>query len=221
MKVPEGLPRFVSVGGRGLFIALEDVIAHFAPRLFPQMEIVEQDVFRVTRDADYEISDEADDLRVAVELELRRQALRRGRADRGLFGDLAAAARMARERPAGRRRPGLPHGRVARPRCTDAARRARPAGAQGRALAGRDERALPRREDGRRRLPGDRRRATSSSTIRTSRSPRASGAFLRPPRIPTSSGSRRRSTGRTTSRRSCLRSSRRPRRESSPSASWS
>ena len=73
MKVPEGLPRFVSVGSRGVFVALEDVIAHFSPRLFPQMEIVEQDVFRVTRDADYEISDEADDLRVAVELELRRR----------------------------------------------------------------------------------------------------------------------------------------------------
>ncbi len=73
VKVPEGLPRFVSVGDRGLFVPLENVIAHFAPRLFPQMEIVEQDVFRVTRDADYEISDEADDLRVAVELELRRR----------------------------------------------------------------------------------------------------------------------------------------------------
>jgi polyphosphate kinase len=73
VKVPEGLPRFVRVGARGLFVALEDVISHFAPQLFPQMEIVEQDVFRVTRDADYEISDEADDLRVAVELELRRR----------------------------------------------------------------------------------------------------------------------------------------------------
>jgi polyphosphate kinase len=73
VKVPEGLPRFVSVGSRGVFVALEDVIAHFAPRLFPQMEIVEQAFFRVTRDADYEISDEADDLRVAVELELRRR----------------------------------------------------------------------------------------------------------------------------------------------------
>jgi polyphosphate kinase len=73
VKVPEGLPRFLRVGSRGMFVALEDVIAHFAPRLFPQMEIVEQDVFRVTRDADYEISDEADDLRVAVELELRRR----------------------------------------------------------------------------------------------------------------------------------------------------
>jgi polyphosphate kinase len=73
VKVPEGLPRFVRVGSRGMFVTLEDVISHFAPRLFPQMEIVEQDVFRVTRDADYEISDEADDLRVAVELELRRR----------------------------------------------------------------------------------------------------------------------------------------------------
>ena len=73
VKVPEGLPRFVRVGSRGIFVTLEDMISHFAPRLFPQMEIVEQDVFRVTRDAEYEISDEADDLRVAVELELRRR----------------------------------------------------------------------------------------------------------------------------------------------------
>jgi polyphosphate kinase len=73
VKVPEGLPRFLSVGARGRYVPLEDAIAHFAPRLFPQMEVVEQAVFRVTRDADYEISDQADDLRVAVELELRRR----------------------------------------------------------------------------------------------------------------------------------------------------
>jgi polyphosphate kinase len=37
------------------------------------MEIVERAVFRVTRDADFEVSDEADDLLEAVELELRRR----------------------------------------------------------------------------------------------------------------------------------------------------
>jgi polyphosphate kinase len=73
IKVPEGLPRFVGVGDRGMFVPLEDVISHFCPRLFPQMEVVERAVFRVTRDADYEISDEADDLIEAVELELRRR----------------------------------------------------------------------------------------------------------------------------------------------------
>ena len=37
------------------------------------MEILERSVFRVTRDADFEVSDEADDLLEAVEIELRRR----------------------------------------------------------------------------------------------------------------------------------------------------
>jgi polyphosphate kinase len=73
VKIPEGLPRFVEVGERGLFIPLERVIAHFLSYLFPQMEIAERAIFRVTRDADFEVSDEADDLLEAVELELRRR----------------------------------------------------------------------------------------------------------------------------------------------------
>jgi polyphosphate kinase len=73
VKVPEGLPRFLEVGKRSAFVPLEAVIAHFLDRLFPQMEIVERAVFRVTRDADFEVSDEADDLLEAVELELRRR----------------------------------------------------------------------------------------------------------------------------------------------------
>ena len=52
---------------------VEEVIAHFAERLFPGIEIVEQSLFRVTRDADFELSDEADDLLEAVESELRRR----------------------------------------------------------------------------------------------------------------------------------------------------
>jgi polyphosphate kinase len=73
VKVPEGLPRFLEVGKRGAFVPLEAVIAHFLDRLFPQMEVIERAVFRVTRDADFEVSDEADDLLEAVELELRRR----------------------------------------------------------------------------------------------------------------------------------------------------
>jgi polyphosphate kinase len=73
VKVPEGLPRFLEVGGRGLFLPLEEVIAYFLPQLFPQMEIAERACFRVTRDADLEVSDEADDLLEAVEIELRRR----------------------------------------------------------------------------------------------------------------------------------------------------
>jgi polyphosphate kinase len=73
VKVPELLPRFVPIGERGLFIPLERIIRHFLPRLFPGMEIVECCAFRVTRDADFEVSDEADDLLEAVQDELRRR----------------------------------------------------------------------------------------------------------------------------------------------------
>jgi polyphosphate kinase len=73
VKVPEVLPRFLSIGGRGALLPLEDAIAHFLSWLFPGMEVVEHVVFRVTRDADFDVSDEADDLLEAVELELRRR----------------------------------------------------------------------------------------------------------------------------------------------------
>jgi polyphosphate kinase len=73
VKVPkEVLPRFVEIA-KHTFIPLEDIIAHHLHVLFPGMEIVSYDLFRVSRDADFEISDEADDLLQAVEAELRRR----------------------------------------------------------------------------------------------------------------------------------------------------
>jgi polyphosphate kinase len=72
IKVPEGLPRFLPLGRRGRFVPLEQVLAHYLPRLFPGMDVREWSLFRVTRDADLDVSDEADDLLEAVELELRR-----------------------------------------------------------------------------------------------------------------------------------------------------
>src|SRR6187401_3206032 len=53
VKIPEGLPRFLELGGRGLYVPLEQVIAHFLPTLFPGVTILERAVFRVTRDADF------------------------------------------------------------------------------------------------------------------------------------------------------------------------
>jgi polyphosphate kinase len=73
VKVPEGLPRFVGVGARGLQVPLESAIEHYLPLLFPEMEIVERAAFRLTRDGDTEISDDADDLLEAVETELRKR----------------------------------------------------------------------------------------------------------------------------------------------------
>jgi polyphosphate kinase len=74
VKVPkEMLPRFVAVGDSATFVALEELIAANLDALFPGMEIVDKGFFRVTRDADFDISDEADDLLRAVEAELRRR----------------------------------------------------------------------------------------------------------------------------------------------------
>ncbi|HYM55219.1 MAG TPA: polyphosphate kinase 1, partial [Solirubrobacteraceae bacterium] len=78
VKVPtEILPRFVTLKQPApapvLLVPLEDVIAHHLDALFPGMEIADYDVFRVTRDADLEVSDDAADLLQAVEDELRRR----------------------------------------------------------------------------------------------------------------------------------------------------
>lgn len=72
VKVPkEMLPRFVAVGDSRTFVTLEELIAENLDVLFPGMEILDHAVFRVTRDADFTVSDEADDLLQAVEEELR------------------------------------------------------------------------------------------------------------------------------------------------------
>jgi polyphosphate kinase len=74
VKVPkEMLPRLVPLPGGLSFVPLEQVIAHHLDALFPGMEIVDVGTFRVTRDADFTVSDEADDLLQAIETELRRR----------------------------------------------------------------------------------------------------------------------------------------------------
>jgi polyphosphate kinase len=73
IKVPkEGLPRLVEIS-KDTLVPLEDIIARHLDVLFPGMDIISHDLFRVTRDADFEVSDEADDLLQAVEDELRRR----------------------------------------------------------------------------------------------------------------------------------------------------
>jgi len=73
IKVPPVLPRLVEVGVR-TYILLEQVIAANLDALFPGMEIEEHHLFRVTRNADLAIEeDEADDLLMAIEEELRKR----------------------------------------------------------------------------------------------------------------------------------------------------
>jgi polyphosphate kinase len=75
VKVPkELLGRFLPVGeGETTFVPLEDVIAGNLGALFPGTELIDHGYFRVTRDADFTVSDEADDLLQAVQDEIRRR----------------------------------------------------------------------------------------------------------------------------------------------------
>jgi polyphosphate kinase len=75
VKVPkELLGRFLSLGDGGLtFVPLEEVIAANLDALFPGIEVIDHGYFRVTRDADFTVSDEADDLLQAVQDEIRRR----------------------------------------------------------------------------------------------------------------------------------------------------
>ncbi len=67
VKVPPLLPRFVVMPDGERFVALEQVIAAHLDQLFPGMRIVSHHPFRVTRDADFELDDENEDLLEAIE----------------------------------------------------------------------------------------------------------------------------------------------------------
>ena len=87
VKVPQVLPRFLPlppelrVQDNGKIanwsgIPLEQAIAHNLESLFPGMSIQEYHPFRITRDADLELEeDEADDLLLAIEQELRKRRM--------------------------------------------------------------------------------------------------------------------------------------------------
>jgi len=73
VKVPPVLPRLMEIDPT-TFVPLDQVIANNLDILFTGLEIVEAHLFRVTRNADLAIEeDEADDLLMAIEEELRRR----------------------------------------------------------------------------------------------------------------------------------------------------
>ena len=76
IKVPtELLGRFVQLedGDGTVLVPLEQVIAANLQMVFPGVDVIDHGFFRVTRDADFTVSDEADDLLEAVQTELRRR----------------------------------------------------------------------------------------------------------------------------------------------------
>jgi polyphosphate kinase len=77
VKVPNNVPRFVAVSSSSVeveLLPLEDLIAAHLSMLFPGMEVVEHHLFRVTRNADFEVEEDRDeDLLQALERELMRR----------------------------------------------------------------------------------------------------------------------------------------------------
>ena len=92
VKVPQILPRLYQVEPNR-FVLLDQIIEANLDLLFSGMEIIEHHLFRVTRNADLSIEeDEADDLLMAIEEELRRRR----------FGE-AVRLEVERSMPAGTR----------------------------------------------------------------------------------------------------------------------
>ena len=75
VKVPvsrDVAPRFIRVGDNNTFVTLDDLITNNLDLLFPGMDIISCEVFRVTRNAIVEVDEEeADDLLAMIESELR------------------------------------------------------------------------------------------------------------------------------------------------------
>jgi polyphosphate kinase len=85
--VPAGLPRFFRLPGEGHgFVPVEGLIRRFAPLLFPGFRIEGSGVFRVLRDSDMEIEEEAEDL-----VRFFRSAIQRRRRGRVIRLELDAA----------------------------------------------------------------------------------------------------------------------------------
>ena len=77
IRLPQQIGRFVRLPGTGIrFLAVESAIEIFIDRLFPGYDLIAHGHFRVLRDSDIEVEEEADDLVRVFESALKRR--RRG-----------------------------------------------------------------------------------------------------------------------------------------------
>ncbi|RXZ66521.1 RNA degradosome polyphosphate kinase [Pelagerythrobacter rhizovicinus] len=82
--IPSGAPRFVRVPGEeAIYVAIEKLIVRYADQLFPGFRILGDGLFRVLRDSDIEVEEEAEDL-----VRLFRTAIQRRRRGRAVLLEL-------------------------------------------------------------------------------------------------------------------------------------
>ncbi len=74
VPMPFGLQRFIRLPGKDIrFLALEEAVSLFMDRLFPGFKIKQSGHFRVIRDSEMEIDEEAQDLVLSFETALKRR----------------------------------------------------------------------------------------------------------------------------------------------------
>ena len=86
IPLPAQLERFLRLPGKeSRYIALEEVILQFVQQMFPEFSLVGHGLFRLLRDSELEVDDEAEDLMSSFETALRRR--RRGEVIQVVFDE--------------------------------------------------------------------------------------------------------------------------------------
>ena len=92
IPVPAHAPRFIQIKSgkkKNVYVRVEDALTHFAKDLFPDFKVMDCGLFRITRDSDIAVDEDAEDLVEHFEFLLKKR--RRGRVIRLEMNDDIAA----------------------------------------------------------------------------------------------------------------------------------